>query len=63
MRLVGLKNQRPRRGTRVDALLRKANLKSERKRLPRNRDLEKLQAQAELDMARTRARLGLSRDD
>jgi hypothetical protein len=37
MRQIGLKNRRPRTGTRVDALIRKANLKNERQRLPRKK--------------------------
>lgn len=61
MRQTGFRNRWPRRGSRADVAMRRKKLKSERSRLPRRKDLDKLKQQAEVDMARTIVALDLTR--
>jgi hypothetical protein len=58
---TGFSNKSPRRGTRPDVAMRKHALKQQRQRLPRTRDFERLQMQAEMDMHMSAASFGVCR--
>jgi len=55
-----LANRRPRRGSQTDAFLRRKHLKQQKRqaRLPRKRDLPRLEAEAMKAMRRIAAELG-----
>jgi hypothetical protein len=57
---TGFKNPYTRRGTWQDSWLRRKKLQNTRPRLPKARDLPKLQEVAEEEMRRVRAELGVS---
>ena len=63
MHKVGFRNKLPRKGTRQDVAMRKHALKTNRNRLPRSRDLEKLKVESERALARSSAMLGVRADE
>jgi hypothetical protein len=58
-RQTGLKNRRPRRGSGVDAWLRKQNLRRQITSLPRKKQLPWLEEEAMTEMRRAMAEMGV----